>query len=140
VVDDYGFTSDSYQILRYFEHLAITKGQLPDCMESDSIGCVGCPFELESNCPIKNDSDIRSLLIDYRQQYIAYERKRIKQINSLKTTLRKYKLPIHWENLATLVIHRYPKLFSSPNQIRGLVYRNQDIFKVDERGTVQLFS
>lgn len=140
MVDEYGFNSEPYQILRYFERLAIRRGELPPCMESSSMECAGCIFELEPNCPVRNDSGVRSLLVEYRQHYVANERMRIKQINCLKTTLIKYKLPIHWENVATLVIYRYPQLFTSPDQVRGLVYSNQDIFQVDERGIVKLIS
>ena len=138
MVDEFYSHSDAYQILRYFEQLVISTGQLPICMQSNSTGCDGCLFELEPNCPVRDDPGIRALLIVYRQQYIANECMRVKRINYLKKTLQKYKLPIHWQNLATLVIYRYPQLFRSPEEIKGLVYRNQDVFQVDDRGVVKL--
>ena len=130
--------SDAYVILKYFERLVTTTGRLPICMESKSTDCSGCLFELEPNCPVRNDPGIRSLLRLYRDQYVAHQRMRAKQIVYLKKTLKKYKLPIHWQHLATLVIYRCPQLFESPEQIKGLVYNNPATFQVDERGVVTL--
>ena len=135
-----GFDSPSsaYGILMYFEQVVTTTGRLPVCMESDPIDCIGCPFELEATCPLRDDPGVRSLLLTYRDEYVAYQRQRTRRIELLKRTLTAYKLPIHWQNLATLVMHRYPQLFGSSGEIKGLVYFNPDVFEVDKNGIVKL--
>jgi len=124
--------------LRQLQRLALTTGRLPNCMLSDAYDCYDCPVEGASRCPVRAEADHRSYLLSLRDRYLAYKRKRVKQIKVLKTILKRHKLPLHWENLAKLALQEAPDLFDSGHSVRGLLYFNPEIFRMEAEGVFGL--
>lgn len=120
------------------ERRVLTTGCLPNCMSSNAYDCYDCPMEGAPRCPIRADPDYRSYLLWLRDRYVAYERRRIKQLKVLKTILKRHKLPLHWENLAILAVQEAPDLFDSAHSVRGLVYFNPDTFRTEGDGVFGL--
>jgi len=123
---------------REIERAAAFNGQLPMCMLPYASDCFGCPLESASPCPVRVDADYRSYLNHLRGRYLAYERKRIEQLDVLKTILRRHKLPLHWEYLALLAIREAPTLFASAHSIKALVHFNPDKFRMVGEGVFAL--
>jgi len=113
-------------------------GHLPACMLPDFDDCSGCPLESASPCPVKVDPDYRSYLRYLRDRHIAYEQKRVDQLKVLSKILKRYKLSMHWENLAILALREAPGLFTSAHSIKALVHFNTDIFCIGSDGVVAL--
>lgn len=120
------------------ERLALTAGLLPDCMLGGADDCFPCAFESAPSCPVKVDPDYRGYILWLQERYLAYMRKRGKQLAVLKKVLKVHKMPIHWEYLAILALQESPNLFASAHSVRGLVYFNPETFCMEADGVFGL--
>ena len=116
------------------ERAAAFYGQLPLCMLPSADDCFGCCLETSSPCPVRVDADYRSYLIHLRDVHFAHERRKAEQINLLTAVLRRYKEPLHWENLAILAIRESPLLFTSAHSIKALMFLHPEVFRMVSDG------
>ena len=103
-------------------------GFVPDCVWRDGSLCSDCQFGDPGDCPLLQSSEARSYL-RYRLEVVRqYQRKRRRRILSLRHILEKIGVPLHWEIVAKVAMDDFPHLFESPNEIRPLLFSNEDTF------------
>ena len=113
-------------------------GGLPDCVLTEGVKCLDCPFGDPGACPVLQDPDVRSYLRWQGERTIEYYRDREKKIEALKRVFRNHRLPLHWEIVARIVQGESPDLFDSPKSVRSVLFLNQDIFQHTGGGIVEL--
>lgn len=124
--------------LKNIEQRVLTSGWLPCCLLTEELECDDCPLTDCVPCPVNGDGDYRSYLLWLHDHHVAYQRVRQKRIEVLKTILEKHRLPLHWEVLAELAIRMVPGLFDSPQSVKGLLFSNPDIFRMESDGVFDL--
>lgn len=120
------------------ERVIYREGGLPDCVLTEGLKCLDCPFGDPDACPVLQDPDVRSYLRWQGERTIEYCREREEKIKRLRGIFRNHKLPLHWEIIARIAQDETPDLFDSPNTVRSLLFFNQDTFQHNGGGVFEL--
>jgi len=111
------------------EPVIFRSGRLPDCVEHEGTRCQVCLFEDWRTCPVLADPDYRSYLRWVWERQVEYYRQREKRIETLRRILATHKLPLHWEMVANISMNEAGNLFGSPQEVKGLLFINEDAFR-----------
>jgi len=117
---------DSYWVSGVIRR-AEREGLLPECIADDT-SCPECDLAFIDNCPVQMDQETRSYLQAVSEVSRTMLTLRSERIEILVSLLRKYKRPMHWENVAVFAIRESASLFPSRNIIKQLLFANPDRF------------
>lgn len=99
-----------------------------ECLVGLSGRCEDCPYWDSPTCPVADDAEYGYFLIWLGEQKELVQALRQARLAALRHTLRDHGVPVHWENLAKMVMQKNPGMFPSAESVLGFVRANPEDF------------